>query len=231
MRRAKVELPMIEIPAVRARRWAAILVVTGALAPALAGCSTSTGFETDDGLANLPPDQAAFSRIMQGLGAIDTRVEPIEYKPRQGLVVPPAQAKADLPTPVASVDPAQSGNWVRDPDQLERERRQAIEAARKNVDGRPLTTDEILAVNRAATGLDNPRANDVRDDGKAHVDINLMQNSRVNTQAALVDANGNPTIAARRRLTDPPATYLAPSPNAPVQTPQEKSGGFNWWPF
>ncbi len=105
-------------------------------------------------LSNLPPDQAAFSRIMQGLGAIDTRVEPIEYKPRQGLVVPPAQAKADLPTPVASVDPAQSGNWVRDPDQLERERRQAIEAARKDVDGRPLTTDEILAVNRAATGLD-----------------------------------------------------------------------------
>lgn len=227
---------MMEIPAVRARRFAALVLVAGALAPGLAGCSTSTGFETDDGVGNLPPDQAVVSRIMQGLGAIDTRAEPIEYKPRQALVVPPAAAKADLPTPVASADPTASGNWVRDPDELEKIRRKEIEAARKGADGRPLTTDEILAVNRASTGQDNPRVDVAASpfpekDDQAQNDINLMRNTRVNAQASLVDANGNPNATVRRRLTDPPATYLAPSPNAPVQTPEEKSGGFKWWPF
>lgn len=227
---------MIEIPAVRARRLAAFLLVVGALAPGLAGCSTSTGFETDDGVGNLPPDQAVVSRIMQGLGAIDTRAEPIEYKPRQALVVPPSQAKADLPTPVASADPAATGNWVRDPDELEKIRRKEIESARKGADGRPLTTDEIIAVNRASVGQDNPRIDVAASpfpekEDQPQNDINLMRNSRVNAQAAVVDAFGNPTVAARRRLTDPPATYMAPSPNAPVQTPEEKSGGFKWWPF
>lgn len=228
---------MIEIPAVRARRLAALLLLVGAMASGLAGCSTSTGFETDDGVSNLPPDQAVISRIMQGLGAVDTRAEPIEYKPRQALVVPPPQAKADLPTPVASADPATTGNWVRDPDELEKERRKAIQEARKGVEGRPLTTDEIIAVNRASVGQDNPRASDLpaspfpeRDD-QPQVDINQMQNTRVNTQAAAVDAYGNPNSNVRRRLTDPPSTYMAPSPNAPLQTPEEKPGGFKWWPF
>jgi len=227
---------MIYFPAVRARRLAALVILTGALAPALAGCSTSTGFETDDGVSNLPPDQAVISRIMQGLGAVDTRAEPIEYKPRQALVVPPPQATADLPTPVASADPSATGNWVNDPDELEKRRRKAIQDARKGVEGRPLTQDEIIAVNRASVGQDNPRANDratspfPERDNQPQVDINQMQNTRVNTQAALVDGYGNATVNVRRRLTDPPGIYMTPSPNAPVQTPQEKSG-FSWWPF
>ena len=228
---------MMEITAISARRLAAILVLTGALAPLLAGCSTSTGFETEDGASRLPPEQAVISRMMQGIGAIDTRVEPIEYKPRQALVVPPSQSTSDLPTPVASLDPSTSGNWVNDPDELEKRRRTAIHEARKGVDGRPLTTDEILAVNRASVGQDNPRSNDLpstpipQRDELPQVDVNDMPRSRVQTQAAMVDGFGNATPNVKRRLTDPPSVYMTPSPNAPMQTPAEKSGGFNWWPF
>ena len=47
-----------------------------------------------------------------------------------------------------------------------------------------------------------------------------------------VDANGNPV---RRYLTEPPADYRVPDPEAPTEiTEKKKKTGFKWpdlWPF
>ncbi len=90
----------------------------------LSGCGAmlgSDGFNDADAV-DKAPDEQVMSRIMEGLGGVDTSREPINYKPRSPLAMPPKSA--DLPAPESGdTAVANTGAWPENPEDIDRRRR------------------------------------------------------------------------------------------------------------
>ncbi len=76
----------------------------------LAACS-STG--AGEGYENF--EQRVIGDTLAGIGIISKQREPIDYRPRAPLAMPPAGQKGQLPPPQASVA-ASNPAWPQDPD-------------------------------------------------------------------------------------------------------------------
>ena len=142
------------------------------------------------------------------LGVIDDERDPIEYRERAPLVLPP---RMDLPAPVApGSSQARTPQWPNDPTVMARKRREVEantpigETERKRMlegHGR-LTPAEMRAGGRAGAGLVTGPV--IRSDGREghwiHPDV-------LRAQAAQRSAQAQPDDGKRRTLTDPPSAY------------------------
>lgn len=190
-----------------------------AVSIALAGC-TSSGF-VDEGAEDEGLERNLVKGLMTSMGAIDPKEKPIEYKPRAPLVAPP---KRDLPPPQDSNRLLTTGNFPRNPEDVDRERAKA--AAKEELDANRAWTPEELARYRMQGG-GRPTAR-TEDPGR-RLSVEEMRGQGASTREAIALAQ-NP--GPRRSLTEPPTDYLKPSDKAPVEMPEEKSSWKpSWWPL
>lgn len=89
----------------------------------LSGCGAmlgSDGFNDADAV-DRAPDEQVMARIMEGLGGVDTNREPIDYKPRSPLAMPPKEG--NLPPPESGDGAAaNTGAWPENPEDIDRRR-------------------------------------------------------------------------------------------------------------
>ena len=159
--------------------------------------------------------------LLATLGVIDEERDPIEYRERAPLVLPP---RTDLPTPVApGTSQARSPQWPNDPNVVARKRREVEantpvgETDRKRMlegHGR-LTPAEMRAGARAGAGL--PTGPVTRSDGK---DGHWIHPDVLRAQGAQRSAEVKPNDGRRRTLTDPPSLYRKSA------TGRDITGGF-----
>ncbi|MBL8574630.1 MAG: hypothetical protein JNM13_13205 [Hyphomicrobiaceae bacterium] len=214
-----------------------LAIRTGSIAIAaalVAGCASNSSF--DDGSsssASESPERAVIGRIMGGLGAVDTRQEAIEYKPRSPLVVPPNR---DLRSPVEADPGATAANWPRDPDVADRERRQRAASMQGLDPSRNWTPEELKRYN-AAQGFQTREQEELQrqslldpdfKDASKPLKPDQLKGNPILTSGP-VDAKGQPI--RKRGLTDPPGSYMTPSPNAPVAIPESEKKAWPLWPF
>lgn len=177
--------------------------------------------------------QDVITNVLGAIGIVDRERPNIDYRERPPLVVPPSLSA--LPPPV-EIDPetAPAPNWPQDPD-LAAARARALEAAtpaefRQDAlsrRGRALTPDE-LALGRipgaGIPGTPGPREFGAPDRGLGGANANpdwvppdaLRRNDEIARELA------GPTRLERRFLTDPPAAYLQPDPNAAMPEAQRR---------
>ncbi|HEX2727140.1 MAG TPA: hypothetical protein VHN20_15075 [Beijerinckiaceae bacterium] len=159
--------------------------------------------------------------LLATLGVIDDERDPIEYRERAPLVLPP---RTDLPTPVApGTSQARSPQWPNDPNVMARKRREAEantpvgETDRKRMlegHGR-LTPAEMRAGTRAGAGLATGPV--TRSDGK---EGHWMHPDVLRAQGVQRSAEVKPDDGRRRTLTDPPSAYRKSA------TGRDITGGF-----
>ncbi len=158
--------------------------------------------------------------VLGTLGIIDSEREPIDYRERPPLVVPP---KMDLrqpvdPSSVALRDPS----WPKDPDVLAK--RKAAEEARRPVrnpgdntvaQGARLTPEEIRAGRVAGTAVTEPQ----RTPGDNSREAILVPPDQLRSQGRKL--KDDPTLIPgvepkRAALTEPPPGYRLPAANGPL---------------
>lgn len=169
--------------------------------------------------------EGAFMKDILGtIGIIPKDRDPINYRERAPLVVPP---KLDLRTPPAAGGAeARNPQWPRDPDVLEARRRQAAarvpttetERRRFNEDsGGRLSVDEIRAGRRAGAGVPTEPVYRHGDSSRAE--------SWVNPETLRAKPKDTPVVAGvepdRQTLTEPPTGYRKPAPGARVRADSE----------
>lgn len=159
------------------------------------------------------------------LGKKDTD-EPIQYVARPAIVAPPKNAA--LPKPG---DATNAANWPKDPDEAERQRQLAA-AGRSGGN----TQEEILADPgfRLPKATSSKRVYNNEDPHSAENEMRQVKAERAEAEvifaknkksaAGKVDANGNPV---RTTLTEPPATYRVPDPDAQEEFVAAKDE--KWW--
>jgi hypothetical protein len=184
-----------------------------ALGAGLLSAALATGAQAQEGVL--------MKELLATLGVIDDEKDPIEYRERAPLVLPP---RMDLPSPAAPGGPqARASNWPNDPNVAARKRREAEantpvgETERKRMlegHGR-LTPQEMRGGTRPGAGLATGPV--TRSDGKEghwiHPDI-------LRAQGAQRNAEVTPDDGKRRSLTDPPSTYRRSA------TGRDITGGF-----
>jgi hypothetical protein len=190
------------------------------LAMSLGACSATTyGTGTT-------PGKQTFDDIAGMVSLSGKKAPPIDYKPRGPIVAPPATAA--LPKPGSDMV-ATGPDWPRDPD--------ALNAARKAAAGSAAPgADPGFRLPKTAESEIKPRYNDYDAGKEAYKEnINVAAQKKMFATAkgsGAVDANGNPI---RTSLTEPPATYRAPDPNAPTEFNNNSATGppkKHWyWPF
>ncbi len=200
------------------KRAASILAV----AATLSACSgMGTVVDENDPETEIPNLSLGRS-IMEGLGAVESRQQPINYSPRAPLVVP-----ADTEVLAQPEDPARLASdpeWPLDPEVAtvrrlrEAEEREAARGDRGNT----IAGSELLAVRTPPRP--GPRANDAA--GEIVAPSKLSGSFPAASEASLYDSQGRPV---RRALVEPPVTYLEPAPGAPVAIPEEPRKGFFSW--
>ena len=146
--------------------------------------------------------------LLATLGVIDEERDPIEYRERAPLVLPP---RMDLPSPVAPGSPqARAPQWPNDPNVVARKRREAEantpvgETERKRMlegNGR-LTPAEMRAGTRVGAGLGTGPV--TRPDGR---EAHWMHPDVLRAQGAQRNVEVQPDDGKRRTLTDPPSAY------------------------
>jgi hypothetical protein len=159
--------------------------------------------------------------LLGTLGVIDEERDPIEYRERAPLVLPP---RMDLPAPVApGSSQARAAQWPNDPNVMARKRREAEvntpvgETERKRMlegNGR-LTPAEMRAGTRAGAGLATGPV--TRPDGR---EAHWMHPDVLRAQGAQRSAEAKPDDGRRRTLTDPPSLYRKSA------TGRDITGGF-----
>lgn len=195
---------------------ATLAVTLVVAAAALAGCS-STAYEpfTAENAGEVE-DEGLVKGIMTGIGAIDPREKPIEYRPRAALVVPP---KKDLRQP-ENIDAALADKqFPRNPED------QSIDRPKGDTSGFLTLADQQkfsnLPVARQARPVQDP----------AEASKPLSPDKLASPPASEVAISEQ----ARRKKTllDPPKEYATPSPNAPFEEEQKKESWTKpgWWPF
>jgi hypothetical protein len=167
------------------------------------------------------------------LGLPTEEKEPIEYRERAPLVVPPTQ---NLRPPVEAGDAAsRRANWPQDPDALER-RRAAEEARRpRSVEsitardagtGRRLTVDEIRAGRVAGQEVvRQPEGNLDIVQRQSNVFGGLAAIREMDRRSAGAEANLAREEPRREFLTDPPKGLRQPSDRAAFKATREGSLG------
>lgn len=180
-------------------------------ATALGGCMSTADYGTGES-----PEVAIF-REMTG-GMLSPKKEPVVYKPRAPLVLPPSAGSLPAPVPAPQVASAQ---WPDDPDQRAKGVKVFSENPRDEV-----TPDEYRRLKPLAAAARRGRAaNAVDSNSQRSNDVATIQKQREQFKAALNNANG--FSAERRFLTDPPDTVREPAPTAPQEFEdiEKKKGG------
>lgn len=187
-----------------------------AMAVALAACQSNTyGTGRSPGLQTVED--------IVGIAALSNeKREPIDYKPRPGIVAPPSTAT--LPAPGASGSTMVASNWPVDPD-VQRAQLKADAAAREAAG---LPTPKFSLPRSESTEpirMRDPEAEAMSTPEQREAAKKMFADAR---GAVAVDENGMPV---RRYLTDPPSEYRMPDPTAPVEIvdkpkPRKK---FKWW--
>ncbi len=226
------------MPSFRPRTIARLALLTG-VAAALSGCMSS-GQDGFYGNGSEAPDVAAVKRVMAGVGLVNPEAQPIDYKPRAPLAVPPSTAA--LPDPEASTAGAENlpANWPRNKDAellaLQRSRlatgSEALREANRGTER--LTVEELQSGTRRS-------ARQVRTEEQQKAAIQGMKdnpNNRLSPTelrskklikpetASLFGPDGKPT---RRYLVEPPVEYSTPADTAPLALPKEEEGPKKHW--
>lgn len=156
----------------------------------LAGCNTPT-YGT-----GRSPELAMIEELTGNLAGGGRKQEPIEYRPRSELVMPPT---AQLPAPQDGQPVEQLAAWPNDPDA-------------QSADANNGEIPEEFRRGRLARGAiqRDPNIPD-KDVTEMTVEERLEAQRKFREQRAAME--GSATV--RRYLTDPPTEYRQPSPNAP----------------
>jgi hypothetical protein len=166
----------------------------------LAGCM-GTGVTYGTGT----PTEIQTIQDLSGIVSLGTsnHREAIDYAPRAPLVVPP---DSNLPPP-SDGQIAALANWPTDPEELARLQRERSDAISRANQGQSANLqDPGLNVPTAGSGQQGP----VMTEAEALRQMEAMRAGR----GGSVDANGQPV---RQYLTEPPAEYRVPDPNAPME--------------
>ncbi|MBD1546110.1 hypothetical protein [Roseibium aggregatum] len=183
---------------------------------ALAACQAADG-------TSQAPDTAMVSALMSGLGAVDPKAKPIDYKPRAPLAMP-AEPTA-LPKPETKVAGSQSDNW---PAAQKNDDFDAVKAlyAKKSVGGRDgnensrLTPEQARGINIYSTKSRDPVAEKRQaelDDGDRMTPEEMrQQNTTAGELKKQAAGSTQDTLSQRRYLIEPPSEYSTPAAGAPM---------------
>lgn len=219
------------------------LGISATLTLVLGACSGGIGTTYGTG----DTQEAALAKgLMGAIGSSTADSEPIAYKNRAPIVLPPDGIA--LPSPQAYAS-ASNQDWPTDPDELRKLRAKlkkanSHEALLRDLEPGKVFTPQELAYIRdnndfggSRVASSNAGANDIHG-APLSPDV-LRKIKRVkddNSKTAGLDANGIPT---RRYLTDPPTAYRIPAKTAAYgvikdeEEPKKKSGSIfsRLWPF
>jgi len=205
------------------RRMTALTVLVGG-AGLLGGCPSPTTYGTGEA-----PEMAILTEAV-GIGGFGEKKEPIEYKPRSPLVMPPENAGLRAPEEEAEVRTAQWPGGGQP--NLEGNRRRSPQDRNNRDIARDDLTPEYVASLEPLGALSRGRTTRGVDDRNEVINSKYVtQRDRAagrEVKKALNAANGV-GVGERRYLTDPPEKYREPAPNAPVDPEgitTEKKGNF-----
>jgi hypothetical protein len=182
----------------------------------LAACQAADG-------TSQAPDVALVSGLMKGLGAVDPNEKPIDYKPRAPLAMPSEPTK--LPEPETDVAGINSEDWPKNQknEQLTQlEELYASSGKRNSMNSEPLTPEQmrgfkITGVTGQPRNLEEERRFSEITEGdkltRAEQREEWERLQKLKSQQAGIDQSG---LATRRYLTEPPADFSTPSPDAPM---------------
>ena len=182
---------------------------------AMAACQAADG-------TTQAPDTAMVSAIMSGLGAVDPKAKPIDYKPRAPLAMP-AEPTA-LPKPETKVAGSQSKDW---PAAEKSDDFDAVKAlyAKKSVGGSDgnentrLTPEQARGINIYNTKPRDPVAEKRQaelDDGARMTPEEMRQQNTAAGELKKQAAGNAQDKLARRYLIEPPSEYNTPAADAPL---------------
>lgn len=194
-------------------------VVAGPLAPRPAAAQS-------DEFTPTPWDSA-----MELFGLKEEKPKPeIDYRERAPLVVPPAAAAEQLPSPQQQAHQS-NPNWPKDPDVARRRREAEASNAPVTRDdpGRPLMPSELSkgrkkilgVINQPNTGSPGDSTRDVV--SPSELGFSGWASGLGFGQEKPLSFNGEPE---RETLLQPPAGYQTPAPNAPYGVVEKKNEPF-----
>lgn len=183
------------------------------LLAALGACQAADG-------TSQAPDVALVDSIMRGLGAVDPKEKPIEYKPRAPLAMP--SETASLPEPETKVAGTQTADW---PEQRENEQLTEIKRlyTESGDQDERLTPEQMRGF--TITGVTGQRQRDIAGERRdtelgeggtltrAEQQAEWERLQKLRAEKAGID---NENVASRRYLIEPPSTYSTPSADAPM---------------
>jgi len=194
------------------------------LAAGLGGCMQTATYGTGE-----MPEMALIREVTGDIPLVGAdKKEPIEYQPRAPLVMPPAQAAAQLPPPVETASAAVNPDWPRADE----------ESGRVSVDedvrigGSQAEYQRLKPLSDAMGDRPRRRFDDNVDDRQnAAYDIVDGKNQREAFRSAINEAEGVGRTE-RRYLTEPPDSFRQPAPTAPQEFEEiKKKGGWGSWLF
>jgi hypothetical protein len=182
----------------------------GLLTATLLGSALASGARAQEGVL--------VKNLLEGIGVLDKEKDPIDYRERGPLVLPP---RMELREPAApgSVQ-ARNPQWPNDPDVAAR-RRQAAEDTlpvtqtdqyRMNSKNSRLTVDEMRAGRQAGAQIPTAPVSRAGDNAWIHPDVLRAQHAQGRTAQAAGD-----TTTGRRSLTEPPSAYRQSATGQPIR--------------
>jgi hypothetical protein len=157
--------------------------------------------------------------LLSGIGVIPEDKDPIDYRERPPLVLPPRMDLRDPAQPGSAR--AGNGQWPNDPDVAERRRRAAeaqtpateTDAYRMNGRNTRLTVDKMRAGRRAGAEVPNAPVAPKSDNGHwMNPDVLRAQHAQGRSSEV---ADGNE--GTRRSLTEPPSAYRRSATGQPIK--------------
>lgn len=202
-------------------RPASLGVTLVVLAAVLAGCSTNAYEPFTAENAGQEEDEGLIKGLMTGMGAIDPRDKPIEYRPRAALVVPP---KKDLRDPENADAALAARQFPTNPEE------RTVDRPKYDVSSGAMSLAEQQKFNNTMPRLNDRLPKMSSEDASKPLSPDKLAGDG---NAQLATAKAQAQVARKRSLTDPPKEYATPSPNAPFEEekPKESSWKPGWWPF
>jgi hypothetical protein len=191
-----------------------------AAALALAGVAPAAAQQADE--------PTVLQRMLGKIGLLDIPEDPIEYRERAPLVVPPSTAliSPNSTVDISKIDP----DWPTDPEALNRRNSPAKQKKQREQDeifytGERLTSEQMrrgtISKQEAAKRPDYVSAGDELSQGK-----DRYTPSQLGFKGWFGGKQDKPVVfegePERTRLTQPPSGYLTPSPNAPYGIVEKK---------
>jgi hypothetical protein len=182
----------------------------GLMTAALVGSVLATDARAQEGVL--------VKNFFEGIGVLDKEKDPIDYRERGPLVLPPRMDLREPATP-GSVR-ARNPQWPNDPDVAAR-RRQAEEDSlpvtqtdqyRMNSKNSRLTVDEMRAGRQAGAQVPTAPVSRAGDNAWIHPDVLRAQHAQGRTAQASGD-----TATGRRSLTEPPSAYRQSATGQPIR--------------